>query len=163
GAGIALFHLKEFDRCRALADTQFERPDLPPNVRALTADLVGTIILHQVMEKKTARLDEDVSNLCAEGERQCRAALAVAEVTNPQTRASCQGTLACLLIEQGTLQEGEELLRAGLVRMIDPVHRAYAYAYLALVARRRGEDATALLQRARALLPDHPAVARVAP
>jgi tetratricopeptide (TPR) repeat protein len=164
GVASVLFKTNELARARQYAAERLKRQDLPPLYQALYEDLAATVILHLIFaawDHGMAAAPE-TEELLQQAEEHCHRALIHEAQLAPETCCSMYGTLGCIFIEGGKLEEGEVLLRKSLARLESPQDRAYCYSYLAVAAARRGEQdkARQFLESARTLKPEHPALKR---
>jgi hypothetical protein len=171
GASCALLTMRRYDEAeRRLADLR-AREDLDRGLEALVADTTASSALGRVIAARCRRRGdtgdekadgaERLADLLEAGERWGLEALTSGSRL-PPVQWSLMGTYACLLVEQGRLDEGTAILRLARDEVEAASERAYCLCYLAVVAVRQGRvpEARAALETARRLCPDHVALER---
>ncbi len=171
GMGHALIPLKEHARARSFLLGVLSAPSLPIPSRAtilenvVVADIAllneGTISLPDNPRAPCQQFSRDVAfspeiDLLLEADLFSKEALALGSHVNFASLSSFQATRGCVLVEQGTIDEGLALLLRAIPSLQDAYEVAFCASYIALAETRKGcfQESQRYLDIARKVYPD---------
>jgi tetratricopeptide (TPR) repeat protein len=173
GAVWALVALRELEQAMQRSAVLLASEDLDQNFRALAADAMATLALLRLIVLRVKSRPggapaapeappPPVAELLAEGARWFQEALEVGRRLPAPTQWAFMGTWGCLLVEQGEVGAGAEVLLLALEEVESPAAKGVCLSYLAVAAARRGlaPQARAALEKARRLAPESIALER---